>query len=41
MKISLETKRFGKTITNRTINIILAIVAGILAVLCVLSITQH
>jgi hypothetical protein len=28
-------------ISNRTINIILAIAAGLLAVLCVLSIIQH
>jgi hypothetical protein len=41
MKISLDTKRFGKTITNRTINIILAIVAGILGVLCIMSITRY
>jgi hypothetical protein len=41
MKISLDTKRFGKTITNRTINIILAIVAGILGVLCIMSITHY
>ena len=33
MKISLRT--------NRTINMILALMAGILAVLCVLSILQH
>jgi large subunit ribosomal protein L10 len=31
----------GKTITNRTINIILAIVAGILGVLCIMSITRY
>jgi hypothetical protein len=41
MKISLDTKRFGRTITNRTINIILAIVAGILGVLCIMSITHY
>ena len=38
MKIS---KRFDETVTNRTINLILALMAGILAVLCVMSILQH
>ena len=38
MKIS---KRFDETVTNRIINMILALMAGILAVLCVMSILQH
>ena len=41
MKISLKTKRFEKTISNRTINLILAIAAVIMVVLCVLSITNY
>lgn len=41
MKISLRTKRSDKTVTNRITNTILAIVAGILALLCVLSVVQH
>ena len=38
MKIS---KRFDETVPNRIINLILALMAGILAVLCVMSILQH
>jgi|GEM_PF-2615166 len=41
MKISLNTKRSEKPISNRITNVILAMVAGILALLCVLSIVQH
>ena len=38
MKIS---KRFDETVTNRVTNLILALMAGILAVLCAMSILQH